>query len=80
LESKAKIYGVANVGRRPTVDGKENRLEVYLFDFDTDIYGQQLSVEFHCRVRNEQKFESVDLLKEQIESDVQMAKELLKGC
>lgn len=74
------VLGVANVGRRPTVDGKENRLEVHLFDFDDDIYGQRMSVEFHHKVRDEQKFESIDTLKEQIAKDAQAARKVLISC
>ena len=62
-------YGVANVGTRPTVDGNENRLEVHLFDFDADIYGATLDVRFLHKIRDEQKFDSLDALKEQIQLD-----------
>jgi len=73
LASGASVLGVANIGRRPTVDGKENRLEVHLFDFDADIYGQNLRVEFHHKIRAEQKFESIDKLKDQISRDAAAA-------
>lgn len=79
LASGVEVQGVANVGRRPTVDGKENRLEVHLFDFDADIYEQQLSVEFHNKVRDEQKFDSVESLKLQIAKDAQAAKQHLNS-
>jgi len=69
------IYGIANLGNRPTVDGKSNRLEVHLFDFDKDIYGEFLTVEFLHKVRDEQKFTSVELLQLQIKQDVSVAKE-----
>jgi len=73
LDSGASVLGVANIGRRPTVDGKENRLEVHLFDFDADIYGQNLRVEFHHKIRAEQKFASIDKLKDQISRDAAAA-------
>lgn len=62
--------GVANIGVRPTVDGKEPLLEVHVFDFDEDIYGALLTVTVHRKIRDEVKFESLDALKEQIGRDI----------
>lgn len=69
--------GVANVGTRPTVNGKDYRLEVHLFDFAEDIYGRHLEVEFRLKLRDEQRFESFDALKAQIQLDAQVAREYL---
>jgi riboflavin kinase/FMN adenylyltransferase len=70
--------GVANVGRRPTVNaGPESRLEVHIFDFDEDIYGQEISVALHVFLRAEQKFAGLDALKAQIAVDAQAARKLL---
>lgn len=77
LQSGETVAGVANVGNRPTVDGKENRLEVHLFDFDRDIYHQALSVRFVEKIRDEQKFDSFDDLKVQIQRDATLAKTIL---
>lgn len=66
--------GVANVGARPTINGHEARLEVHLFDFSGDIYGQHVSVQLHHKIREEQKFASFDALKEQIQQDVLAAR------
>ena len=75
-----QVYqGVANVGKRPTVDGKENRLEVHLFDFDDDIYEQALQVCFVKKIRDEQKFESIDALKIQIGADAEQARLFFAG-
>ena len=63
-------FGVANVGTRPTVDGKRNLVEVYLFDFDGDLYGQHIEVEFLEKLREEKRFESLEALTAQIEKDV----------
>lgn len=71
------LRGVANIGTRPTVDGVENRLEVHIFDFDGDIYGDELDVSFVKKIRSEQKFESFERLKQQIELDAANAKALL---
>jgi riboflavin kinase/FMN adenylyltransferase len=62
--------GVANTGNRPTVDGEEARLEVHIFDFEQDIYGQHVAVRFRSFIREEKKFESFDALKDQIAKDV----------
>ena len=67
------LNGIANVGVRPTVDGQDKRLEVHLFDFDQEIYGQILQVQFHQKIRDEQKFDSVELLKKQIAKDAERA-------
>jgi riboflavin kinase/FMN adenylyltransferase len=69
------LQGVANVGRRPTVGGLENRLEVHLFDFDQDIYGRHVQVDLLHKVRDEQRFESLDDLIGQIGRDVVAARE-----
>jgi len=72
-----EIGGVANVGKRPTVNGQVNRLEVHLFDFDRDIYSQMLEVCFVEKIREEQKFASFDVLKQQIHQDAQRAQAIL---
>jgi riboflavin kinase/FMN adenylyltransferase len=77
---KSKIvYGVANVGRRPTVDGSKNVLEVHLFDFDQSIYGELLQVFFLNKLRDEVKFTSVDALIAQINHDIAVAKAFVKN-
>jgi len=70
--------GVANLGRRPTVSaGTESRLEVHLFDFEGDLYGQEVSVALHVFLRPEQKFAGLDALKAQIALDAVAAREVL---
>lgn len=71
------LAGVANLGKRPTVDGLQTLLEVHLFDFDKSVYGERVCVEFVHKIRNEQKFESFDALKAQIKIDADRARELL---
>lgn len=70
----AAVNGVANVGTRPTVDGTDTVLEVHLFDFDRDIYGLHLEVEFCKKLRDEKKFESFELLRQQISRDAAQAR------
>lgn len=71
--------GVANIGTRPTVAGTSARLEVHLFDFEQDIYGQHLEVELVLRLRDEQRFESFTALQAQIQRDAETARALLNA-
>lgn len=73
-----KIHnGVANVGRRPTVDGITRLLEVFIFDFNQDVYNNHAEIVFLHWLRNEVKFESFEKLKQQIKLDVDNAKQWL---
>lgn len=75
LRSENKmISGVANVGCKPTVGQFKPSLEVHLFDFNKDIYGEFVEVQFHHKLRDEQKFSGVEQLKKQIELDSQAAR------
>ena len=71
-------HGVVNLGYRPTVSSAtaERVLEIYLLDFDRDIYGEDVEVRFVRYLRPEKKFENIDALVRQIERDVQQAREL----
>jgi len=63
--------GVANIGRRPTVNPLAHPLlEVFVLDFDEMVYGRRVTVEFVRKVRDEKKFESLEALKSQIAKDV----------
>jgi riboflavin kinase/FMN adenylyltransferase len=66
--------GVANIGKRPTVDGVDERLEVHLFDFAQQIYGQHIAVRFRARLRDEMRFDGLDELKAQIARDAAAAR------
>jgi len=76
LNGSKSLFGVANLGKRPTIGGLQTLLEVHLFDFDQSVYGMRICVEFLDKIRGEKKFESFDDLKSQIMKDVQTAKEL----
>ena len=65
-----RCQGVCNVGLRPTVGGQQPVLEAHLFDFNEDIYGQLLTVEFKHFIRAEQKFDGIEQLKQQIFKDI----------
>lgn len=73
------VYGVANIGTRPTVCGTRTLLEVHLFDFNKDIYGAHVEVVFVKKIRDEKRFESFDALKQQIHLDAQQARDILTG-
>ncbi len=68
------LPGVANLGRRPTVGGTRLQLEVHLFDFDREIYGRNVHVNFLRRIRDERTFESFDALRRQIDADAAQAR------
>lgn len=63
------LRGMMNIGVRPTVNGTHRTIEVNLFDFDREIYGQTLRVYLHRRLRGEQKFDGLDALKAQLAAD-----------
>jgi len=69
-----QYQGVANLGKRPTVGGLKTLLEVHLFDYAGDAYGRRVCVNFHEQIRAEQKFDSFELLKQQIQADIIQAK------
>jgi riboflavin kinase/FMN adenylyltransferase len=77
-----RFAGMANLGLRPTFAGctaSEVRLEVYILDFDEDIYGDLLTVEFMYRVRSEKMFTGADKLKEQLQADEDSIRSRLLG-
>ncbi len=69
--------GVANIGRRPTFSDMERAVEVHLVDFDGDLYGQELQVQFHERLRDEQRFPDREALVAQIHRDIAQTRERL---
>ncbi len=73
------LRGVASIGNRPTVDGTRTLLEVYIFDFDQDIYGRHLQVSFLHKLRDQVKFDSLEALTAQIERDVAEARAWFAG-
>jgi riboflavin kinase / FMN adenylyltransferase len=69
--------GVLNIGKRPTIEGKDRTIEVNIFDFDKEIYGENLTISFEQKIRDEQKFDSLEALKKQIDLDANQAKQIL---
>ena len=63
------IYGMMNIGNNPTVNGESQSIEVHFFNFQKNIYDKKIQVELLKRLRDEQKFNSVDALKVQLRKD-----------
>jgi len=76
---EAPMPGVASLGVRPTVNGTEPLLEAHLFDFDGDLYGKRIEVEFVQKLRDEEKFPDLDAMVKQIGRDAFAARQIL-GC
>ena len=74
------IQGIANMGVRPTIGGSSPVLEIHLFEFDKDIYSERLIVKFIKKIRDEKKFDNLDMLKLQIQEDILIAKNILNNA
>ena len=72
--------GVASLGMRPMVNGTEPLLEAHLFDFDGDLYGSRIEVEFVAKLRDEQKFADLEAMVRQIDRDAAEAREILASA
>ena len=68
IEEKT-VYGMMNIGTQPTVDGTSQTIEVHFFDFNKDLYNTKITVSLLKRIRSEQKFDSIDALKNQLALD-----------
>jgi riboflavin kinase/FMN adenylyltransferase len=73
------LNGAANIGVRPQFGGGPRLVEVYILDFDRDIYGQELEAHFVRRLRDEMKFASVEALVQQMGQDVAKARAILQA-
>jgi riboflavin kinase / FMN adenylyltransferase len=71
--------GVASLGTRPTIGGTEALLEAHVFDFDGDLYGREIEVEFVARLRDEARFATLEALTAQMERDAAAARRILKA-
>ncbi len=71
------VFGMMNIGFNPTINGENQTIEIHFFDFEADLYHQKITVSLLHRIRSEQKFDSVVLLKEQLEKDQNYAKAFL---
>ena len=75
--NERELFGITNIGMRPTVKAAEICAETHIFDFNGDLYGKELRVELLHFVRAEQLFDSIDELREQVHSDISAAKDFI---
>lgn len=75
--NEQEYLGMLNIGFKPTVDGSKRTIEAHLFNFDEDIYGQEMVVEFVRGLRKEMKFKNLDALKDQLGKDKETALSIL---
>ena len=77
--NKKMFLGMSNIGHRPTVNNGDLTIEVHIFDFDEEIYGETITIYFVDRIRDEEKFENLDALRQQLLQDQENVKERLFG-
>ena len=77
--NKTIVFGMMNIGNRPTVSGKHQTIEVYFFDFNKDLYGADLKIELLYFLRDEHKFNSIEELINQLKEDENSAKDFLEN-
>ena len=78
LDDGRTLKGACSIGNRPTIEGAGRSIETFLFDFNEDIYGTEIELQFVKYIRPEQKFDSLDSLVVQMKSDVEVAKKALR--
>lgn len=80
VQHEHRVFGgMLYIGYRPTIDGAKKSIEVNIFDFDKDIYGESLSIKFHQLIRGDSKFNDLEELKEQLKKDKDQALSILKS-
>ena len=75
----ATVFGMMNIGYRPTVSGKNQTIEIHFFDFNKDLYGKTIQIDILSYLRDEQKFESVEMLKKQLHKDKEKSQQIING-
>lgn len=78
--ANAALPGVASLGTRPTIGGGEALLEAHVFDFSDDLYGREIEVEFAAKLRDEQRFATLEALTTQMQRDAADARRILGGA
>ena len=73
------VYGMMNIGYNPTVKGKTQTIEIHFFNFNKDLYGKNIQIAVLKFLRDEQKFDSVSALKNQLKTDKQKSLEIING-
>lgn len=77
--NKKVIFGMMNIGNRPTLNGKHQTIEVHFFDFNQNVYHQKITIETLYFLREEQKFDSVKMLVHQLKKDEEIARSYIKN-
>lgn len=77
--NESSIYGIANIGKKPTLGIYKTNAEIHLFNFSKNIYGEKIHVELLRFLRSEKRFNSIDELVKQVNTDILKAKELLNS-
>ncbi|HKK12118.1 MAG TPA: riboflavin kinase, partial [Flavobacteriaceae bacterium] len=77
LIENVPFFGMMNIGTNPTVDGKEQSIEVHFFNLDRDLYNKKIKIELLGRLRNERKFKSLESLRSQLKIDKENALKLI---
>ena len=77
--NQKNVYGMMNIGFNPTVKGEDLSIEIHYLDFDTDLYDQKITVSILKYLRPEEKFGSIDILKEQLQKDKEATIAYVKG-
>ena len=78
LNNKA-VFGITSIGTNPTVGGSEKTIETYFLDFEKDLYGEEITIEFLKFIRDEKTFDSIETLRREIITDEEFAKRFLKN-
>lgn len=73
------VFGMMNIGNRPTINGNHQTIEVHFFDFNKNLYGKKLTIELLYFLRDEKKFGSIDLLIHQLKKDEKTARDYIKN-
>lgn len=73
------LFGMMNIGVNPTVDGKNRSIEIHFFDYSKDLYGKTLRIDVLHRLRDEQKFDSLDALRQQLDRDRVIALDYIRS-
>lgn len=74
---KKTVYGMMNIGFNPTIEGKGRSMEVHFFDFNDDLYGEKIQLALTHRIRDEYKFDTLEELKKQLGSDMEISRTLI---
>ena len=78
LGSQKNLYGLASIGNKPTFSGKNDLLEVFILNFNSNLYGQKIEVMFLEKIRNQIKFKNTQMLVEKMNEDTEYAVKLIK--